>query len=62
MNATNPKASNTNRIVTVNKSDGNPYLFSEILSVDTSKTNNVDNWTAGGLAIGVNEETDYLQK
>lgn len=62
MNAINPNAINTYRIVTVNKGDGKPYLFSGILRVGTSETGNVDNWAAGGLAIGVNEKTGYLQK
>lgn len=62
MNVINPNAINTYRIVTVNKGDGKPYLFSGILRVGTSKTGNVDNWAAGGLAIGVNEKTGYLQK
>lgn len=62
MSIINPKAVNTYRIVTVNKSDGNPYYFSGVLRVGTKATGNVDNWAAGGLSIGINRETGYLKK
>lgn len=52
MNVINTDAINTYRIVTVNK-DGNPYVLTSILRVGTKKTGNVDNWAAGGLAIGI---------
>lgn len=60
MDVINPNAINTLRIVTINK-DGNPYVLSALLRVGTSKTGNVDNWAAGGLAIGINKE-GYLKK
>lgn len=52
MNALNPHAVNTYRIVTINK-DGNPYVLATELRVGTSKTKYVDNLAAGGLAIGI---------
>lgn len=54
MNALNPYAINTLRIVTINK-NGNPYVLTSLLRVGTSKTGNVDNWAAGGLAVGIEE-------
>jgi hypothetical protein len=60
MGVINPNALNTLRIVTVNK-DGNPYVLSSVLRVGTSKTENVDNWSAGGLAIGI-KENGFLKK
>lgn len=61
MNALNPYAINTIRIVTVNK-NGQCYVFSSLLRVGTSKSGNVDNWAAGGLAIGIQQDTGYLKK
>lgn len=55
MNAINPGCINTYRIVTVNK-DGNPYVFAAGLRVGTKQSGNVDNWAAGGLFIGINDE------
>lgn len=55
MNKINPCAINTLRIVTVNK-NGQPYPLTALLRVGTSKSGNVDNWAAGGLAVGVNED------
>lgn len=54
MNVLNPNALNTYRIVTINK-DGKTYLLTALLRVGTKKTGNVDNWAAGGLAIGIND-------
>ena len=55
MNLLNPGAINTLRIITINK-DGNPYVLTSLLRVGTSKSGCVDNWAAGGIAIGI--ETD----
>lgn len=60
MDILNPNALNTYRIVTINKY-GKVYLLSGILRVGTSKTGNVDNWAAGGLAIGI-QESGYLKE
>lgn len=60
MNDLNPHAINTLRIVTVNK-NGQCYVFSSLLRVGTSKSGNVDNWAAGGLAIGI-QDSGYLKK
>lgn len=60
MNVLNPSAINTYRIVTVNK-EGKIYLLTALLRVGTEKTGNVDNWAAGGLAIGINEN-EYLKE
>lgn len=60
MNVLNPSAINTYRIVTVNK-EGKIYLLTALLRVGTEKTGNVDNWAAGGLAIGINEN-GYLKE
>lgn len=60
MNVLNPSAINTYRIVTINK-EGKTYLLTALLRVGTKKTGNVDNWAAGGLAIGINEN-GYLKE
>lgn len=52
MNKLNPCAINTLRIVTINR-DGNCRVLSSLLRVGTSGSGNVDNWAAGGLAIGI---------
>ena len=59
MNVLNPHAINTLRIVTINK-NGRCYVLTALLRVGTSKTGNVDNWAAGGLAIGI-QHTGYLK-
>ena len=59
MNVINPNAINTLRIVTINK-DGDPYVLTALLRVGTSKSGKVDNWAAGGLAIGI--ESDGMLK
>lgn len=60
MSRLNPTAINTLRIVTINK-NGTPYVLTALLRVGTSKTGSVDNWAAGGLAIGI-EENGYLKE
>jgi len=60
MNALNPSAINTLRIVTVMK-HGEVKVLSALLRVGTDKSGNVDNWAAGGLAIGV-QPNGYLKK
>lgn len=60
MNAINPCAINTIRIVTINK-DGSPYVLSALLRVGTAATGNVDNWARGGLAVGISED-GYLHE
>lgn len=60
MDVLNPNAINTYRIVTINK-DGKIYLLTFLLRVGTKKTGNVDNWAAGGLAIGINRD-GYLKE
>ena len=55
------KRYNTLRIVTINK-NGKCYVLSSLLRVGTSKTGNVDNWAAGGLAIGIDNATGYLKE
>lgn len=52
MKRINPSAINTLRIVTVNK-DGKQYLLTALLRIGTSKSGVVDNWAAGGIAVGV---------
>ena len=54
MNVLNPYAINTLRIVTINR-NGQCYVLSSLLRVGTLKTGNVDNWAAGGLAIGIQD-------
>lgn len=56
----NPSAINTYRIVTVNK-EGKIYLLTALLRAGAENTGNVDNWAAGGLAIGINENR-YLKE
>lgn len=60
MNQLNPCAVNTLRVVTV-YNGGNPIVLSALLRVGTSHSGNVDNWAAGGLAIGI-QENGYLKK
>ena len=55
LNNLNDKAINTLRIVTV-YNDGQPVVFSQILRVGVEASNNVDNWAAGGLAVGLNDD------
>ena len=59
MNKLNPKSINTMRIVTTMK-DGEVSVLTLLLRVGTEKTGNVDNWAAGGLAVGI-EENGYLK-
>lgn len=60
MSRINDKAINTLRIVTV-YNHGNPYVLTSLLRVGTQKTNNVDNWAKGGLAVGI-KSNGYLKK
>ena len=60
MNELNSKSINTLRIVTVH-SKGKIKVLSSLLRVGTSETGNVDNWAAGGLAIGI-QNNGYLKK
>ena len=60
MNTLNNGAINTLRIVTVNNGKTIKPLTS-LLRVGTSKTGNVDNWAAGGLAIGIDEDGSLKQ-
>ena len=60
MNTINSNALNTLRIVTINK-NGAPYVLTSLLRVGTSKTGKVDNWAAGGLAVGINK-SGYLKE
>lgn len=60
MNELNSYAINTLRIVTV-YCNGKPKVLSALLRVGTSKTGNVDNWAAGGFAIGI-QDNGYLKK
>ena len=55
MDVINPNAINTLRIVTINK-DGEPYVLTALLRVGTSKSGKVDNWAAGGLAVGIKDD------
>lgn len=60
MDRLNKGAINTLRIITINR-NGEPYVLSSLLRVGTSKTGNVDNWAAGGLAIGIDGD-GYLKE
>ena len=59
MNELNPCSINTMRVVTVMK-DGEVSVLTKLLRVGTQKTGNVDNWAAGGLAIGIQND-GYLK-
>lgn len=49
-------AVNTIRIVTLKERiDSEPYVFTALLRVGTHISQNVDNWAAGGLAVGIDE-------
>lgn len=60
LNRLNPCAINTLRMVTVNHF-GKVYILATVLRVGTKKCGNVDNWAAGGLAIGVSEDGHLLK-
>lgn len=60
MDVINSNAINTLRVITVNR-DNNPYVLSALLRVGTKKTGSVDNWAAGGLAIGI-EKDGFLKE
>lgn len=60
MSAIYPHAVNTLRVVTINI-DSHPYVLTSLLRVGTSRSGNVDNWAAGGLAIGI-QDSGYLKK
>lgn len=60
MNRLNPCSINTLRIVTVKKGD-EVSILTALLRVGTQKTGNVDNWAAGGFAIGI-EDNGYLKE
>ena len=60
MAAIYPEAINTIRIVTVNK-DGNPNVLTSVLRIGTKQTGNVDNWSAGGIAVGINHDGTLKQ-
>ena len=55
MNALNPGAINTLRIVTVSGKEG-PAVLSSVLRVGSKRTGSVDNWAAGGLSVGVESD------
>ena len=55
MNALNPGAINTLRIVTVTGREG-PCVLSSVLRVGSRRTGSVDNWAAGGLSVGVESD------
>lgn len=60
MNTINPYSINTLRIVTIrNKRKPEPYVLTSLLRVGTKATGTVDNWAAGGVAIGI-QPTGYL--
>lgn len=59
-NEFNSKSINTLRVVTVNI-DGNVEVLTSLFRVGTNKSGNVDNWAAGGLAIGIKND-GYLKK
>lgn len=60
MNEINPNSINTLRVVTVNV-EGKIKILSSLLRIGTSSTENVDNWAAGGLAIGIKED-EFLKR
>ena len=55
MNQLNPESVSTLRIVTTKKGT-EVSVLSSLLRVGTKKSGNVDNWAAGGLAIGINSD------
>ncbi len=55
MSQINPSAINTLRIVTINK-NGNVSVLTSLLRIGTAQTGHVDNWAAGGIAIGVEND------
>ena len=56
-----PNAVNTIRLVTIRKRGGEPRLLAKMQRIGTSKSNNVDNWAAGGIAVGI-EGNGFLKR
>lgn len=52
MSKLNENAINTLRIVTVNN-NGEVYVLTSLLRVGTKQSGKVDNWAAGGIAVGI---------
>ncbi len=61
MNRLNGCAINTLRIVTINTGKDKPFVLSSVLRVGTEKSGDVDNWAAGGLSVGINDD-GYLRE
>lgn len=61
MNAIYPGSINTFRIITIME-HGKPRFFSSVCRIGTKKLGNVDNWAAGGLAVGIDRATGHLKK
>lgn len=60
MNKMGISSINTCRIVTVLE-NGNPRVFSSVLRCGTKKSGSVDNWAAGGIAVGI-DSSGRLEK
>lgn len=56
-----PHAINTIRLVTIKTKDNKHVFIPPLLRVGTG-TSNVDNWAKGGLAIGIDTETNTLKE
>lgn len=55
MDRLNPNAINTMRIITV-YNHGEPHVFSAVLRICTSATENVDNWARGGIVVNIGSD------
>lgn len=61
MSAINPHAINTYRIITIMKQH-KPIYFSGVLRCGTKESGNVDNWAAGGIAVGIDRKAGHFKQ
>lgn len=61
MNAIYPESINTYRIITIMK-NGKPMYFSSACRIGTSISGHIDNWAAGGIAVGIDRETGHFKQ
>lgn len=56
-----PGSVNTVRLITARRRNGETYLFAKLQRIGSSISNNVDNWAAGGIAVGI-EDSGCLKR
>ena len=56
-----PGSINTIRIITIKPLNEEPRVFAKVQRIGVDKTNGVDNWSSGGIVIGINDD-GYLKR